>query len=81
MIYTFRHHRDKSNQKLTRHVFNRAGKFEFSKFKFSKLFCLGHLKFGHLRLFRISDFVLRIWSPLIVNNFVAILRTILFIRN
>jgi len=35
-------------------------KFEFSKFKISKLFCLEHLKFGHLRLFRVSDFVLRI---------------------
>ena len=35
-------------------------KFESSKFKISKLSCLEHLKFGHLRLFRISDFVFRI---------------------
>ena len=40
MIYTFRDHRDESNQKLTRHVFNRAGKSEFSKFKFPKLLFL-----------------------------------------
>jgi len=36
MIYTFRNHRDESNQKVTRRIFNRAGKFEFSKFKFFK---------------------------------------------
>ena len=37
MIYTFRGHRDESNQKMTQHVFNRAGKFEFSKFESLKL--------------------------------------------
>jgi hypothetical protein len=30
------------------------------KFKIHKLSCFEHLKFGHLRLFRVSDFVLRI---------------------
>jgi len=43
MIYTFRHHRDKSNQKLTRHVFNRAGKFEFSKSKCLKLLFVSNI--------------------------------------
>jgi len=36
-------------------------KFKCFKFQFSKLLiCFGHLKFGYLELFRISDFVLRI---------------------
>jgi len=48
MIYTFRHHRDKSNQKLTRHVFNRAGKFEFSKFKFRNTLALWKKEFHEL---------------------------------
>jgi hypothetical protein len=56
-------------------------KFEFSKFKISKLSCFVHLEFGHLRLFRISDFVLRIYTRSIMNNLVAILRTILAIRD
>jgi len=50
----FRELDDKLNQIALYHVFNRAGKFEFSKFKFFKLFCLEHLPFGHLRLFRIG---------------------------
>jgi hypothetical protein len=30
-----------------------------------KFFCLGHLNFGHFILFRVSDFVLRIYSRVI----------------
>jgi hypothetical protein len=37
MIGTFRDHHNESNQKTSRHLFNRAGKFEFLKFKFLKL--------------------------------------------
>ena len=43
-------------------------KSEFSEFKIPKLFCLKHLKFGHLRMFRVSDFVLRILTRLSGNN-------------
>jgi hypothetical protein len=38
MILTFRDVREESNQKVIRHFFNMAGKSEFSKFKFLKLF-------------------------------------------
>jgi hypothetical protein len=43
-------------------------KFEFPKFKISKLYCLKHLKFGHLILSRVSDFVLRVYTRLSMNN-------------
>jgi hypothetical protein len=43
MIDTFRDHRDESNQKLIRHVFNRAGKLEFSKFKFLKVLFVSNI--------------------------------------
>jgi hypothetical protein len=56
-------------------------KFEFSKFKISKLSCFVHFEFGRLRLFRISDFVLRIYTRPIVDNVVAILRTIFAISD
>jgi len=36
MIYTFRDHPDGPNQKVTQHVFNRAGKFEIQRFKCPK---------------------------------------------
>ncbi len=43
MIYAFRDLRDESNRKVTRHVFNRAGKFEFSKFKFFKALIVSNI--------------------------------------
>jgi hypothetical protein len=36
-------------------------KFQIRKVKFLNFFCLGHLDFEHLCLFRISDFVLWIY--------------------
>jgi hypothetical protein len=33
MIYTFRNHRDESNEKVTRRIFNRAGKFKYQNSK------------------------------------------------
>jgi hypothetical protein len=43
MIYAVKGHCDESNQKMTRHVFNRAGKFKFQSFKFPKLLFVSNI--------------------------------------
>jgi hypothetical protein len=62
MIVTFRDNRDKSHPKVNQHIFNRAGKFEYRMTKIQNKF--GTFEFRILRLFRISNFVLRIFRLL-----------------